>query len=292
MLKSIFAAALVLLCAVPAIAGPLDDPLSRDRVRQEIVDRLRAHPEIADVTVRADGSFDYKGRSGGTAVATIDNIFLDLGNTKRAERDGILEMYLRSAIRAVAPVKTKIDLSSLRITVYDDVYFREAFDQVAAPEGTRVEGGTFNLIRRPLASGLWAVIVIDTPDDVTTFTQESLATMPNTAAEVWAAADANLARHVSGFKLIDHEWVWLAQVDGYYENALMAVPAVWPDIAQKIGGTPIVATPSRGLLLIVNNDAPETLAALRRITTKFFNERGHKITDQIYRWTPEGWQTL
>ena len=220
-----------------------------------------------------------------------DRLFQDMLNADPAEREGQMQMFVRAAARALAG-PGEIDLSSLRITIYDDVYYRTALDQLTSPEGGDIENSDISFVRRRLAPGLWSTIVIDTPDDVTTLTQQMLSKMPEDAETVWSAAQANIAQAVAGYRLNDHEWVWVAQVDGYYENAMMAVPEIWPDIARKIGGAPIVATPARGILLIVNNDRPETLEALGNISRRFLEERGHKLTDRLYRWTDAGWERL
>ena len=66
----------------------------------------------------------------------------------------------------------------------------------------------------------------------------------------------------------------------------------WAPMAKAQDGVLIIAMPRPTTILYVGDDTPHALEALRGVAREQMAGAPDALSDQLLRWTPEGWKTL
>lgn len=289
MVRYLFSIVLMLVAVTAAWAGPFDDPISEDAIRDEFIARALATGAFNKVEARPDGTIDLNWGDDQSGNAYLGNLIRDMQDATPSEREEQLQGYIETAVTMARQGDVVPDRSALRISVYDDGYIREAHRLSAEGEDPPTLEETMQP-RRRIAGSLWQVIVVDTPQSTYALPKGELEKMGLSPEEAWAAAEENLRALAASTQVEAYQdGFWLLSLDGYYENALLTVPDVWEFMFETIDGTPVVTSPARGFLLVGKAEDPASIAVLREVSAEVFQTRGHPISTEAFIWRDGTW---
>ena len=278
-----------LFLAVPALAGPLDDPLDEDAVRGELIERLQATGAFTRIEALPDGTVDIDWAEGDGGNAYLGNLLRDMVDASPKDRDAQLQAYVQSMLLMARRDAQVPDHGTLRISVYDDAYIAEVHRLSTGAETPPTLAETMQP-RRRIAGTLWQVIVIDTPSSTYVPTPDELQKMGLTTDQAWEVAHDNLLALAGQVQIEAYDnGFWLLLLDGYYENTLLTVPQVWEQMQTVIDGTPVAVSPARGFLLVGRAEDPASVETVRRIAKEVFETRGHPISTEMLIWRDGAW---
>jgi hypothetical protein len=127
-----------------------------------------------------------------------------------------------------------------------------------------------DLLVRPLAGQLVAFVAEQLPNSIMRGVPRE-AWAPPGEAEVSATADRNTARHFApyGARIRAATRVprdgWQFSGDPLFEGSMMVVPEVLAALTDRAGGEVLMATPDRGMVLVVPVDGPGAAEFPRRV---------------------------
>lgn len=164
---------------------------------------------------------------------------------------------------------------------------------VAGAEKLTAEQGKPNpLVALPVVDDLLMVLVLDTPGATRMLTQSDLTHLGTTREVLAERALANLRARTNGFKYseVAPELYGLAANDSY-DSASFLLHAEWAVLRDKLGGAPVVVPIGRDIVLFTSESSRSGLDTMRQILqVETRSPRApYPITNQPYRWTPEGW---
>ena len=206
--------------------------------------------------------------------------------TNKAGCDAELDRYVQAVVemqqRAAAPPSR----AALRAVV------RTAdFAQGAVKSGA-IKG---ELLRQPLADGLVALVMLDSPRSARLVSEADCAALGLTPAEAYAAGLENLRRELKPFAQAappvrpgD-----VGTIEGeFYESGRVLLHADWAPLARAQRGALVVALPAKNLLVYSADDSPAGIDALRLLSRDLAKRSPGPLSDVLLRWTPEGWQAV
>lgn len=281
----------LLLAATPAPADWLDNPITEETVRREVISRLALDPQISSVSEREDGGLDIRAAGGGGSTSFLDNLLRELRTADRSEREEILTRFIDVMLRSAAS-EDPIVPERLMLSVYDGGYLEALLERNRREPPAGIPAELAVPATRTISAGLLAFLILDSPSHVRTVNGADMRNSGLDDDRAWSIAMGNLRSHAAGLTFDDIDGMHVAVLDGYYENAMLLLPEIWPGIARLIGGTPVVATPARGLLIVVRGEDSAMVDDLAAVATRLAGERRQPISDRLYRWTGSGWEPL
>ena len=275
------------LLALNAWAGPLDDPLNEDAVRALIVEQFAAQQGVVGVDTLGPIDLKIRMADGASQAAFLGNVMRELRTASPADRARIIERFV-TVIDPATMANDGLSLASLRLTVYPSAYI-DNLRAVTIGAATPGNIDDFMPLRRAIAGELWLVLVEDTPQAVSAVHGDRLRKAGLSIDTAWAEAEANTRNVMEGLKIHEHGWVLSFEVDGYYENAMLAFTDFWDGMAEDLGGALLVASPARGIILVARDGDPEALKTLRDVAHEIYAERPHPLSTQILRRADGAW---
>ena len=132
---------------------------------------------------------------------------------------------------------------------------------------------------RPLASGIYETLVVDTPNNMLIVTEDRLADWNVTLAEALDAAYANLRRVSQDPFTQIMPGMWGAP----WSDSYAAARALLPEVLQRVCTDPLVALPNRDTLLVVDASMPGAFTLMVIALEKAVENQRYPITRQIYQ---------
>lgn len=151
-------------------------------------------------------------------------------------------------------------------------------------------------IARPLAGDLWLICVIDRPQQVDVLTDRDLQMLGLSEDEAIALGTKNVAAELPpGSTVITPLWPrnGIGYITGhFYESSRVLMHEDWAALSQEMNGHLVVAVPvPEGVLYIEGKDQAD-LAALARVAEATAKNNPRKISVQLFRWVPDGWELV
>lgn len=172
------------------------------------------------------------------------------------------------------------------------VAVRSARMAQAYTASTRTTG--LNLQVQPFVDGLVSTVVIDTPTAMRWASSKDLDALKLDPAALRELARGNTHASLQPLASVAQPATkgQLGEITGdAYTASRVLFPADWAPMAKAQGGVLVVAIPRPGTILYVGDDAPDTLATLRKVA----HEQAAApdgLGDRLLRWTPEGWKLV
>ena len=177
--------------------------------------------------------------------------------------------------------------AQLRIAV------RSARQAQAYLDSTRTTG--LNLQVQPFVGSLVSTVVVDSPASLRWASSKDMEALKLDAAGLRELARGNTHAALQPLASVAQPAPKgkLGAITGdAYTASRVLFPADWAPMAKAQDGVLLVAVPRPTTLLYIGDDAPETVAALRKLAHEQAAGAADGLGDQVLRWTPEGWKTL
>ena len=157
-------------------------------------------------------------------------------------------------------------------------------------------GTGLNLQVQPFMDRLVAVVVIDSPSSMRWASSRDLDALKLDSAALFELARANTHAQMQPLMSVATPAAKgkIGVIDGAdtYIASRMLFAADWAPLAKAQDGVLIVAVPRPATILYVGDDGPEALGALRALAHQQMATAAEGLSDQLLRWTPEGWKPL
>ncbi|MCF8204089.1 MAG: hypothetical protein K9J82_03360 [Methylotenera sp.] len=156
-------------------------------------------------------------------------------------------------------------------------------------------GGRSPFIRRPLAEGLVALVMLDSPRSARLVSEADAQALGLSVDDTYAEALAQLRRQLTPMATTARPVAAgrLGVLEGdFYESGRVLLHDDWAPLARAQKGVLVVALPAKNLLLYGADDSPAGLDALRLQARDLARRSPAPLTELLLRWTPEGWQAV
>jgi hypothetical protein len=272
-------AALVLSNAALAEPVPVDDPGFTDAITEQLRTAL---PDEHVVVV-------------GPQRLTIGNVgfvvnLAHLSQACHADRskcDGESARFVAGVTKAFQEMNRPPAPAQVRIAV------RSARTAQAYLASTRTTG--LNLQVQPFVDGLVSTVVIDTPSSMRWASSKDLEALKLDPAGLRELARGNTHAALQPLASVAQPAAQgkLGEITGdAYTASRVMFPADWAPMAKAQGGVLVVAMPRPTTILYVGDESPTALATLRNLAHQQMAGAPDGLSDQLLRWTPEGWKVV
>jgi hypothetical protein len=156
--------------------------------------------------------------------------------------------------------------------------------------GTRATG--LNLQVQPFVEGLVSTVVIDTPTSMRWASSKDLDALKLDAAGLRELARGNTHAALQPLASVAQPAPKgkLGAITGDAYTASRALfPADWAPMAKAQDGVLLIALPRPTTILYIGDASPNAVAALRKVAHEQMAAAPDALSDQLLRWTPDGW---
>lgn len=255
-----------------------------------LVDLLLARPDVAGAVYDAQRDMiRIQPASGQDRTLYLDNL-------RGVIRTGQLDQdYLDALLAPAAEVAPDAFLLPMLKPADFAQSAREAMRQAGATDDQIDEAQPVCL---DYAEGLSLCLVFDMPDRIMHLTPPDQLNLGLDAAALTGRAQDQfadwLAIHPYRWDETDWPGVQALRLDGNYDASLAALPQVWADAAERLGGRPAVAFIARNIVLVANSQDAVGMAGLRQAATGWPDDLPYTIApNRIYIHTDTGgWAPL
>ena len=207
--------------------------------------------------------------------------------TTPARCDAEAAQFVAGTIEAFKTLNKPPDRSQVQIAV------RSARTAQAYLASSHASG--LNLQVQPFVGGLVSAVVIDSPRTVRWASSKDLEALQLDAAALRELARANTHAALQPLASVAQPATpgKLGAIEGdAYAASRLLFAADWAPMAKAQGGVLIVAAPRPGVLLYVGSDDATALGALRTLAHQQMAGARDALSDELLRWTPEGWKPV
>ncbi len=251
-------AALVLALAALA-CGPR--PLAPAEFRGEIEKAIATgHPEL---TLEAQSELqlrvlDAAGKEKMTLF--LDNAYKEYFQSPERFQE-VVTRYVASLPEASE--LAAVDRAQIVPVIKDNAWITESIAAVKERGGE----GPAGYVTEPYNAQLTILYAEDRPKQIRYLTPANLQELGLTAAELRPLAVENLRRLLPEIELHRSPTVTMITAGGSYEASLLLLDEVWSGKIVPVEGEPVVAIPTRDLLLLTGTKTPGGVARLREIAS-------------------------
>ncbi len=150
-------------------------------------------------------------------------------------------------------------------------------------------------IVRPLAGDLWLVCVVDLPRQINMLTDRDLEKLGLSQEEAIALGKQNVAAELPpGSAVISRlKPDAIGYITGhFYESSRLLMHDDWAALSQEMNGQLVVAVPVPEGILYAEGKDRASLDALTRVAEATAKGDQRRISTQLLRWVPEGWEVV
>lgn len=152
------------------------------------------------------------------------------------------------------------------------------------------------LIARPLAGELWVICVIDLPNQINMLTDSDMGKLGLSRDEAIAVGTRNVAAELppgSAIIFPPPSRDAISNITGhFYESSRLLMHEDWAALSQEMNGRLVVSVPLPETVLYIEGKDRADLDALRRVAEATAKDDPRKISTQLFRWVPEGWEVV
>lgn len=194
--------------------------------------------------------------------------------------DRLQEIVVRHAesLRESSDLEAAIDRAQIVPILKDRAWIAEttqAVQERGAPQPAEYVSEEYN-------EQLVILYAEDRPKNIRYLTPGNLAELGIAREELRALAVTNLRRILPGVETHAGPLVSRITAGGNYEACLLLLDNVWTDGSIAVAGDPVVAIPTRDLLLVTGTKTPGGIAKLRELASKSIAEGAYRLTDGLF----------
>jgi hypothetical protein len=277
--RAALAGALVLSNAALAEPVPVEDPGFTDAITEQLRSAL---PDEHVVVV-------------GPQRLTIGNVgfvvnlrLLSRACHANADRcDDESARFVAGVTKAFQDMNRPPAAAQVRIAV------RSARTAQAYVASTRTTG--LNLQVQPFVEGLVSTVVIDSPASMRWASSKDLDALKLDPAGLRELARGNTHAALQPLASVAQPAPKgkLGAITGdAYTASRVLFPADWAPMAKAQDGVLVIALPRPTTILYIGDDSAQALGALRTLAHQQMSAAPDGLSDQLLRWTPQGWQVV
>lgn len=142
-----------------------------------------------------------------------------------------------------------------------------------------------------LCGDLLIAYAFDLPDGLRMATAADIEAVGVTKDQLHGVTFRNVVRNVADPQYTNRDGVHLMQVGQQMEASMLVIDGLWDMLQPQLAGPLLVSVPRRDRLLICDGADAQAIAALRRQTAEYFDERDdeHRLSTQIMRRQGDDW---
>ena len=205
------------------------------------------------------------------------------------DKDAILERYARATLETVRHSDDdSIDPDRVVPIIKDAAYLEEVRASLA-------EGGSNGPIPmhfEVLNPQLHIFYAEDTQLNLRYLSLKNLQEAGLEPKDLRVRAVANLRNLLTEVELREGEAVHMISAGGTFEASLLLLDDLWENFDLPLVGAPVVALPSRELLLVTGAEDEAGLAALREVAAKAAAEASYRLTPDLFLRQDGSWILL
>jgi uncharacterized protein YtpQ (UPF0354 family) len=202
----------------------------------------------------------------------------------------IIAHYVASAMESTGPTELSPDAAGRLMPVVRPREYVEAMNELARSQDT--EGAPSLLLAEPLNEILVALYVIDTPTSMRFVNEDGLEELGLERSEVRARAAENLKGHLPELTVHTGEALFMVIADGNYESSLLLLDHLWEPGKLPFEGDPIVAVPTRDVLLVTGTEMEGGAARVREIAASLTADGSRVISSELFIRRDGAWVLL
>ena len=192
---------------------------------------------------------------------------------------GITEI-LREQTSPIAPAK-------IRLVVRAEDYVAQARRQMAE--------GKAELLARPLAPGLWAIPVVDSPRSMRVVVKQDLRALKLDEEALFELGRRNLREQLKPLKDVARvprpgDVGRLGEDD--YESSRLLLHAEWAELAERMKHQLVVMVPASNLLIYGEASNVQALEGLRALGREAARGSERPLSLTVLKWTVAGWEVV
>jgi hypothetical protein len=222
----------------------------------------------------------------GALQANLDRIFAFC----RADASGCareVDHYAKGIAQVLKRQTTPLNPNSLRVVVRTTEYI-EAAQASFGPSGPILQ-------TRPLADGLVAVAVLDTPRATRPLNERDLKALHLSQDELFNLAGKNTVAALPPMGKSARPAA-IGQIGSFtgdlYEVGRVAIHSQCAELARAQRGTLLIAIPTTDTVLYISEDTPVAIDALRTLASNMMTRAPNPLAPAILRWTRDRWEVV
>jgi uncharacterized protein YtpQ (UPF0354 family) len=258
------------LCARVAVAA-----LSPEAFTQEYVGLLRAALPAHKVEIVKPLEVRITGADGTDSTAYLNNAYQQAQSDPDARQE-ILERYVGSVTSSVNPQPVKAE--NIVPIIKDRAWLAETSAAVSRKAG---DDGKVARVFEDFNELLVIVYAEDTPSNIRYFSPGDLTKAGIERGRLRALAVSNLRRVLPKIEFHEGELFSMVTAGGNYEASLLLFDELWTGDRLKVDGEPVVAVPSRDVLLVTGSRNAEGIDRLRKVTQEIIAESTYTLTAEL-----------
>ena len=146
-------------------------------------------------------------------------------------------------------------------------------------------------VNTPLVADLSVLYVLDFPDRVQFLLESNLADLELDEESVRDLAVDNLAAKSDEYRVQTMEGIYFLELDGMYETSALLLDEFWSAIETEIGAPPVVAVPTRDILVFAPSNDPIGVELVNRLAVQIEAESGYPISRTLLIRRNDRWET-
>lgn len=244
---------------------------------QEFVALLRdARPQIR-IEVVQDLELRVAGGAGEDATCFLNNAF-DLYRQSPADKPSILHHFVASSLETIDGLLEQFDRSRIVPVIKDRGWLAEMQAAARATGSTQPCKQVWEEYNRELV----VVYAQDSPANIRYLTPGDLDEHALRREELRDVAIENLRRLLPPIECRGGEGLYMLAAGGNYESSLLLFDGLWDNEALALRGAPVVAIPTRDLLLVTGSHDPVNLARLKEMAGVALSSGAYHLTSHLF----------
>ncbi len=224
-----------------------------------------------------DGGFEVTGPleivvgddESGQGTINLHNLYRNASDDP-AERAMQIKTHVSAILSEPTDTFSETDLPNILPVVRDAAFVAQATLNRDDPT-----------INEPLVADLSVLYVLDFPDRVQFLLESNLAELGLDVNEVRDLAVSNLAAKSDDYIVHTMEQIYFLELDGMYESSALLLDEFWTKVESQIGGAPVVAIPTRDIVIFAPANDPLGIELVRMVAQQIEEETGYPISKSL-----------
>ncbi len=268
-----------LLAALGLCAGcSQPDDLTPNQFTLEFAEALRkADPELK-VTIVEDLELKIVPPDGRNLAAFLDNAYDTYKQDPKAKADTI-QRFVTSNLETIRAVREGLDRKQIVPVIKDRPWLEETRQALLSRGATEVPEYVYD----DLNPDLIIVYAENSPKNIRYLGTEDLKTAGIEHSELRALACENLKRILPDIgRQEGANGIHMIAAGGDYEASLLLLDSIWTNNQMELKGDPVVAIPTRDLLLVTGSGNPEGIEKIRQLAEEVAESGSYRLTSKLF----------
>ncbi|RYD49348.1 MAG: DUF1444 family protein, partial [Verrucomicrobiaceae bacterium] len=253
------------------------DVLTPHQFTQEFAEALKkADPELK-VLVVEDLELKIVAANGRDFTAFLNNAYDTYKQDPKA-KDETIQRFVVSNLETIGVVRDGVDRKQIVPVIKDRPWLEETRQALLSrgakelPENVYVD----------LNPDLIVVYGEDSPKNIRYLGTKDLELAGIKRSELRALACENLKRMLPKIERHGADGVYMITAGGDYEASLLLLDSIWSDNQMDVSGDPVVAIPTRDLLLVTGSANPQGIKKIRQLAEESITKGSYRLTQKLF----------